>query len=164
LIEEGRGDFLLNLDPFIRESRKASDAYSSQAADKLGIFISSVCNAVCKACTVHALYVETYHICIEEAQALKPDRTETSSCLLAKAMGDAHLLYQVPLWSSLVCSFHTYSEEGDILPDCQLQSVPLRLEYALRSVLTFDVVRRKLMIQIVQMMNVLFNFFKAYMY
>jgi hypothetical protein len=94
---------LLNLDPFIRESRKASDASSSQAADKLGIFISSVCNAVCKASTVvHALYVETYHICIEEAQALKPERTETSSCVLAKAMGDAHLLHQVLLWSSLV--------------------------------------------------------------
>jgi hypothetical protein len=42
--------------------------------------------------------------------------------------------------------------------------VPLRLEYALRSVLTFDVVRRKLLFQIVQIMNVLFNFFKAYMY
>jgi hypothetical protein len=67
------------------------------------------------------------------------------------------------LWS-LSSSFYTCSEEGDILPDYLLQSVPLRLEYALRSVLTFDVVRRKLMFQMVQMFNVLFNFFKAYMY
>jgi hypothetical protein len=102
LIEEVRGDFLLNLDQFIRESRKASDASSSQAADKPGITITSVCNSGCQASTIHELYVETYYFCIEEAQALQPDRTETSSCVLAKAMGDAHPLQQVLLWSSLV--------------------------------------------------------------
>jgi hypothetical protein len=90
---------LLNLDPFIRESRKASDASSSQAADMLGIVITRVCNAGCQASTT---YVETYHICIDEAQALQPDRTETSSCVLAKAIGDAHPLLQVLLWSALV--------------------------------------------------------------
>jgi hypothetical protein len=92
LIEEVRGDFLLNLDSFIRENRKSSDASSSQAADKLGIIITNVCNAGCQASTIHELYVETYHICIEEDQALQPDRTETSSCVLATAMGDAHPL------------------------------------------------------------------------
>jgi hypothetical protein len=55
LIEEGRGDFLLNLDPFIRENRKASDASNSQAADKLGIVITSVCNGGCLASTIHEL-------------------------------------------------------------------------------------------------------------
>jgi hypothetical protein len=47
-------------------------------------------------------HVETYHIGIKEAQALQPDRTETSSCVLAKAMRDAHPLLQVLLWSALV--------------------------------------------------------------
>jgi hypothetical protein len=73
---------LLNLDPFIKESRKASDASSSQAADKLGIVITSVFNAGCQVSTFHELYVETYQICIEEAPTLQPDRTETSSCVL----------------------------------------------------------------------------------
>jgi hypothetical protein len=34
--------------------------------------------------TIQDLDVETYHICIEEAQAPQPDRTDVNSCVIAK--------------------------------------------------------------------------------
>jgi hypothetical protein len=45
--------------------------------------------------TIQDLDVETYHFCIEEAQAPQPDRTEVNSCNSKEAMGDAHALQQV---------------------------------------------------------------------
>jgi hypothetical protein len=70
--------------------------------------------------TIQDLDVETYHICIEEAQAPQPDRTEVNSCVLAK--GPWKMLMHFSrcsnccLWSGS-SSFYTCSEESDILPN-----------------------------------------------
>jgi hypothetical protein len=102
LIEEISGGLLLYLNPFIREGKQAGDVYCSLAADKLRIIITGVCNTRCQVSTIQELDVETFHICIEEAQADQRNRTENNSCLIAKAMRDAYAPKQVLWWSSLV--------------------------------------------------------------
>jgi hypothetical protein len=116
-------DFSLNLDPYIRENRQASDVSPSRSleADKLGIIITDVSNAVGQASTIQELDLETYHIFIEEAQALRPDRIEDNSCIIAKGPWGMLMhfsrYYSGCLWSKC-SSFCTCSEESDILHVC----------------------------------------------